>query len=120
MRDVLAGTLKQPAFATYLQKLRGAATEPITADPIAVVEVTAKKFRFTDPEKNSFVLRHFLGGHNHRQELTKYGLIQAVTRASQDIDDYDPARPSSSNSAGRLSSWPRASGRPSPRHEGPT
>jgi hypothetical protein len=90
VRDVLTGTLKQPAFSAHLQKLQGAAAEPIAADPIAVVEVTAKKFRFTDPEKNS-VLRHFLGGHNHRQELTKYGLMQAVTRASQDIDDYDRA-----------------------------
>jgi hypothetical protein len=90
VRDVLTGTLKQPAFAAYLQRLRGAAAEPIAADPIAVVEVTAKRYRFTDPEKNS-VLRHFLGGHNHQQELTRYGLMQAITRTSQDIDDYDRA-----------------------------
>lgn len=90
VRDVLAGMLKQPALDAYLRKLRGAAADPIAADPVAVVEVTAKRFRLTDPEKNS-VLRHFLGGHNQRQELTRYGLMQAITRASQDIDDYDRA-----------------------------
>lgn len=90
VRDVLAGTLREPAFTAYLEKLRGAAEQPIAADPIEVVEVTAKKYRMTDPEKNS-VLRHFLGGHNGRQELNRYGLMQAVTRASQDADDYDRA-----------------------------
>lgn len=90
VRDVLSGTLKEPAFAAHLDKLRGAANQPIAADPIEVVEVTARRYRLNDPEKHS-VLRHFLGGHNGRQELTKYGLMQAVTRTSQDVDDYDRA-----------------------------
>lgn len=90
VRDVLTGTLKQPTFEAHLRKLRGAAADPIAADPIAVVEVTAKRYRFTDPERNS-VLQHFLSGHNHQRELTRYGLMQAVTRASQEIDDYDRA-----------------------------
>jgi hypothetical protein len=90
VRDVLHGTLKQPAFTAQVLRLRGAAEEAIEADPIGVVEVTAKRFRLNDPEKNS-VLRHFLGGHNGQQELTRYGLMQAVTRASQDVEDYDRA-----------------------------
>ena len=90
VRDVLAGTLKQPTFAAHVQKLQGATAEPIAADPISVVEVTAKRYRLNDEEKNS-VLRHFLGGHNGQQQLSRYGLMQAVTRASQDVDDYDRA-----------------------------
>lgn len=90
VRDVLSGTLKEPAFTGYLDKLRGATAQPIAGDPIEVVEVTAKRYRLTDPEKHS-VLRHFLGGHNGQQELTKYGLMQAITRTSQDVDDYDRA-----------------------------
>ena len=90
VRDVLSGMLREPAFTAYLAKLQGAAAQPIAGDPIEVVEVTAKRYRLSDPEKNS-VLRHFLGGHNGQQELTKYGLMQAVTRASQDADDYDRA-----------------------------
>lgn len=90
VRDVLIGTLKQPAFVSQVLRLRGAAEEVIDADPVGVVEVTAKRFRLNDPEKNS-VLRHFLGGHNGQQEFTRYGLMQAVTRASQDVEDYDRA-----------------------------
>lgn len=90
VRDVLAGTLRQPTFAAYVQKLQGATAEPIAADPISVVEVTAKRYRLNDEEKNS-VLRHFLGGHNGQQQFSRYGLMQAVTRASQDVDDYDRA-----------------------------
>jgi hypothetical protein len=37
------------------------------------------------------VLSHFLTGHNGQSELTRYGLIQAVTRASQEVEDYDRA-----------------------------
>jgi hypothetical protein len=41
-------------------------------------------------------LEHIFAGiwavpYNGQQELTKYGLMQAVTRASQDADDYDRA-----------------------------
>jgi hypothetical protein len=90
VRDTLAGSLKEPAFLGHVNKLRGAAEQPIEADPFEVVEVTAKRFRLADHEKNG-ILRHFLAGHNDRTELTKYGLVQAVTRASQDVDDYDRA-----------------------------
>ena len=90
VRDVLAGTLRQPTFSAFVQKLQGATTDPIAADPIGVVEVTAKRYRLNDQEKNS-VLRHFLAGHNGQQEMTRYGLMQAVTRASQDVEDYDRA-----------------------------
>jgi hypothetical protein len=90
VRDVLRGTLREPAFASYLERLRGAAADPIAADPVEVVEVTARRYRLADPERNA-VLRHFLGGHNGRPELNRYGLMQAITRASQDLDDYDRA-----------------------------
>jgi hypothetical protein len=90
VRDVLRGTLQEPAFVGFLDKIRGAAEQPIAADPFAVVEVTAKRHRLNDGEKNA-VLRHFLGGHSGKPELTRYGLMQAITRASQDVADYDRA-----------------------------
>ncbi len=90
VRDVLRGMLEESAFPGYMGKVKDAAAQRIEADPFAVVEVTAKRYRLTEAEKRS-VLTHFLAGHNGQSELTRYGLIQAVTRASQDVEDYDRA-----------------------------
>lgn len=90
VRDVLRGMLTEPAFAAHLDKLRGAAEQPITSDPVEVIDLTAKKYRLTEGERNG-VLKAFLSGHNGRVEMNRYGLVQAITRASQDIDDYDRA-----------------------------
>ena len=90
VRDVLIGMLEDSAFLGYLNKVRDAAGQRIEADPFEVVEVTAKRYRLAEPEKRS-VLTHFLTGHNGQTELTRYGLIQAVTRASQEVEDYDRA-----------------------------
>ncbi|RUL86982.1 DUF932 domain-containing protein [Tautonia sociabilis] len=90
VRDTLVGTLREPAFLRHLETLKGATEQPIQADPFEVVEVTARRFRLAEAEKNG-VLRHLLAGHNGRVELNKYGLMQAVTRASKDVDDYDRA-----------------------------
>ncbi len=90
VRDALAGALSQPYLDRQLERLRNAALEPIAIDPIQVVEVTGKKYRFADPEKHA-VLKYFLQGHAGRSELTRYGLMQAITRASHDFEDYDRA-----------------------------
>jgi len=90
VRDVLMGMLDESAFPAYLNRVRDSARQRIEADPFEVVEVTARRYRLTEPEKRS-VLSHFLAGHNGQSELTRYGLVQAVTRASQDVEDYDRA-----------------------------
>ncbi len=90
VRDVLSGMLSESAFPSYLGKVRDAAEQRIEADAFAVVEVTAKRYRLSETEKRS-VLAHFLSGHNGQSELTRYGLIQAVTRTSQDVESYDRA-----------------------------
>src|SRR5260370_42192516 len=61
VRDVLAGVLDESFLDRKLERLRAASGEPIQAEPEKVVEVTARRFRFTDNEKDS-VLSHFLAG----------------------------------------------------------
>jgi hypothetical protein len=51
-----------------------------------VVEVTAKRFGLTEPERGQ-VLRHLVDG----GDLSRYGLANALTRASQDVESYDRA-----------------------------
>lgn len=55
--------------------------------PGKVVEVAARRLRFNDEERAA-ILTHFIRGHAGREELTRYGLAQAVSRASQDVASY--------------------------------
>lgn len=90
VQDVLNGVLNETALPGYLDKVRDASSQRIEADPFDVVEVTAKHYRLSESEKR-LVLSHFLTGHNGQSELSRYGLLQAVTKASQEVEDYDRA-----------------------------
>jgi hypothetical protein len=50
------------------------------------MEITAKRFSFNETERESVLMRLAASG-----DLTRYGLANAVTRASQDVIDYDRA-----------------------------
>jgi hypothetical protein len=90
VRDALRAILAPERFHDRLKRLDEAARDSIAAEPLRVVEVTAKRFRLTDEEQGS-VLTHFIRGHAGREELTRYGLAQALSRASQDVGSYDRA-----------------------------
>lgn len=87
VQDALRGILSPDRFRRQLQLLSAAAGDDIATAPEKVVEVTAKRFRFNDQERGA-VLTHFIRGHAGREELTRYGLAQAVSRASQDVPSY--------------------------------
>lgn len=86
VRDVVAGSFDKERFEALLQKNRDAANRKIEADPIKVLEVAQVKFGLTDDERNG-VLKHLL----RSDDLTQYGLHNAVTAFSQDVKDYDKA-----------------------------
>jgi hypothetical protein len=83
---VVRGTLQEATFQQIVGRWREATQDPITRDPVQVVEVTAKRCGLTEPERGS-VLRHLVDG----GDLSRYGLANAITRASQDVEDYDRA-----------------------------
>ncbi len=86
VQDVVQGTLQEATFQQIVDRWRDATQELITRDPVQVVEVTAKRFGLSEPERGQ-VLRHLVDG----GELSRYGLANALTRASQDVEDYDRA-----------------------------
>jgi hypothetical protein len=90
VQDALRVVLAPEHFQQQLEKLRGATRDAISAPPEKVIEVTAKRFRLTEEERGS-VLRHFFRGHNGQDEPTRYGLAQAISRASQDVPHYERA-----------------------------
>lgn len=84
IQDVVTGAFDLARFDAQVEKLKTTAQAGITGDPVKVVEVTAKKFGFTDNERGS-VLRHLVAG----GDLSQWGLQSAVTRAAQDLPNYD-------------------------------
>ena len=85
VQDVVRNVLSHEGFNNVLGKLRET-TETEIAKPIDAVEIIQKQFKFTEDEKDS-VLNHLIKG----GDTTKWGLTNAVTRASQDLEDYDRA-----------------------------
>lgn len=84
--DVVRGAFEVAKFEASIEEMKGLTEQKIEGDPVKAIELTAKKFAFTEAEKGS-VLRHLIEG----GDLSRYGVFNAVTRAAQDLDDYDRA-----------------------------
>lgn len=86
VQDTVRASTKPEHFERILEELRKAKGEEITGRPVKAVEELAKSFTYTESQKDS-VLEHLMRG----GDFSQYGLVQAVTRASQDQEDYEAA-----------------------------
>jgi hypothetical protein len=86
VRDLTIAALSDVGFDKIVSKLKQAKGTVIENNPVDVVEIVQKKFSMTDEDKNG-ILKHLATG----GDLSVYGLMNAVTRHSQDISDYDKA-----------------------------
>lgn len=86
VRDVVRGSFDQVRFDRLVHKLNKTNERAIDGDPAKVVEVVAKRYALNDDERGG-VLKHLSRGGN----LSQYGLLNAVTRQAQDVDDYERA-----------------------------
>lgn len=84
VQDIVAATLDMVKFNMMVNKLRDAADRIIDADPVKVLDNVGRKFDLTDAESGS-IMQHLIKG----ADLSQYGLINAITRAAQDVDSYD-------------------------------
>lgn len=87
VRDVSRTILTdQSWFDGTLDKMREAAGEKITGDPVGAMVELQKETRM--PEKvRGGVLRHLIEG----GDLSKWGVVQAITRHAQDQESYEGA-----------------------------
>ena len=86
VQDIVSCAVDEAKFMLTVDKLR-TAKEIYTGDnPVQTVEVLGDKYVLNKNERAS-VLRHFIMGN----DFSHYGLVNAVTRASQDIKDYNRA-----------------------------
>lgn len=84
VRDVVRASFDQVRFERHVQKMRDAREDKIEGDPVEAVRALGKKNGFTEFE-NTSVLRHLIEG----GELSRWGMLNAVTRAAQDVESYD-------------------------------
>jgi len=86
VNDVVAASLTEVTFGKIVKRWKEATEQKITGSLEKVVEVTAKKLSLSDTEQSG-ILRHLIEG----RDLSAYGLMNAVTRVSQDVESYDRA-----------------------------
>ena len=86
LRDTTLAAIEETRFAQIIGKLRDSTQAKITGRIPEVVELTGKTYDLSRTEQDSILNYLIAGG-----DLTLYGLSNAVTRASQDVDSYDRA-----------------------------
>lgn len=86
VRDTVKAAFDPAEFGKLIEKVEATKEDKITGDPVKVVNVTAKRLGLSDTDGKA-VLRDLIAGGS----LTRFGLSNAITRASQDIEDYEHA-----------------------------
>ena len=86
VRDLVQTAVSETTFQLISEKMRKTMGIKITGNPVKVVEVLANRYALNEAECAG-VLRHLVSEHH----LNGYGLVNAVTGYSQEVDDYDRA-----------------------------
>lgn len=87
IQDTVRAAVEEARFAQVVGKMQEAkAAQMDTRDVPAVVKLASKEFHITDSESTG-VLQRLI----ESNDLTLYGLSNAVTRHSQDVESYDRA-----------------------------
>lgn len=86
VRDVVEAAVSEASFRQLAQKLQQTIGIKLTGDPVKSVEVLANRYALNEVERAG-VLRHLIV----EGDLSGYGLVNAVTHYSQEVEDYDRA-----------------------------
>ena len=85
-RDIIRGIFDWDSFQTVLETWRAAATREIKVDVPKVVEVTLKHHKLPETMHGG-ILDHLI----RDGDLSQFGLGNALTRYSQDVESYETA-----------------------------
>lgn len=85
-RDVVRAAFDEVRFAEHLKKMRAATEDKLEGNPAEAVKMLAKKQTLNEFESGS-ILRHLISG----GDVSRWGLLNAVTRTAQDVESYDRA-----------------------------
>ena len=86
VRDVVEAAVSEATFRQVAQKMQKTLDIKLTGDPVKAVEVLANRYTLNESERAG-VLRHLIV----EGDLSAYGLVNAVTHFSHEVEDYDRA-----------------------------
>lgn len=86
VRDIVQAAVSEVTFRQAAEKMQRTMGIALAGDPVQAVQVLAQRYTLNDAERSG-VLRHLVTG----ADLSGYGLINAVTQYSHDVEDYDRA-----------------------------
>lgn len=86
VRDVVEAAVSEATFLQAAHKLQKTLGIRLVGDPVNTVEVLANRYTLNDTERAG-VLRYLIA----EGDLSGYGLVNAVTHYSQEVEDYDRA-----------------------------
>ena len=86
LRDATLAAIEEARFRQIVGKLKESAGAKITGRVQDVIELTGKAFDLNQNEQDDILNYLIQGG-----DLSLYGLSNAITRASQDVESYDRA-----------------------------
>ena len=86
VQDIVSASVDEAKFMLTVDKMRTAMDIKTCDNPVQTVEMLGDRYVLNKLERAS-VLRHFIMGN----DFSHYGLVNAVTRSSQDIPDYNRA-----------------------------
>lgn len=86
LQDVAKATMDESRYPVIIGKLQDAAQAKITGRVQDVVELTSRNYGLNQGEQENILDYLIRGG-----DMTLYGLSNAVTRMSQDVESYDRA-----------------------------
>ena len=86
VQDIVSAAVDETRFSLTVDKMRASMNVPTGDNPVKTVEVLGDKYILNKTERAT-ILRHFIMSNDY----TAFGLVNAVTRCSQDIPDYNRA-----------------------------
>lgn len=86
VRDVVRAAMDEARFMEAIRQMEATTKQMVTGDPAKAIEILADDFSITDGERSN-VLRHLIEG----GDLSRYGVMNAVTRTAEDLESYDRA-----------------------------
>lgn len=86
VQDTVRAAMNEVEFRKLVNKLQDSTQDRISGGVVEVMDRVSRKFSLTEGDKGG-ILNHLIEG----GDLSRYGLLNAVTRYSQDVEDYDRA-----------------------------
>lgn len=84
VRDMVASAMDEGQFGKTLEKMRATTEQRIKGDPVKAVEILGAKIGATEAERGGILRALIEGG-----DLSRWGVINAVTYQAHTATDYD-------------------------------